>query len=116
MAFEGEPRPVATECFRFHLGSPTAVEIAGENTEWTVHWPGVSMTLRCDVPIAVDQFQAPDFAGPKEHACLSVRAAQPLSGMCLKTRFVLRRESQTPADGELEAGLSLGRQVGYASA
>ncbi len=89
VAFDGAPRPQRTECFRYHLGSETPVSISGAATEWAATWDSVLVSFSCDVPIIVEQTQMPDFAGPKEHACLRIYSAGPLQGMLLQTRFAL---------------------------
>lgn len=72
--------------FRWHLGTESEVEIAGEGTQFTITSPDATFTLRADARLTVGQVQLPDHTleghdgsdGPKNHhTCLVVQTEGP---------------------------------------
>lgn len=69
--------PVGAEFYRFHTGSSAPLQISGSGRDWTVTWPGVTMTIQTSQDVTVEQSSFPDkVQAPYMHQVVFIKAAR----------------------------------------
>lgn len=84
------PVQAGTEIFRFHVGSSTAVTVQQINGQWVVSWDGVTMNLRCDDDISIEQIDWPDeVMTARSHRVVLLRSLKEIQSIRVEANIII---------------------------